>query len=337
MSKPSLKTKASLKLKASAAKKKAKKHSKKKAADALAGKMVSAAKKAEEEVDTRSWPLPLNTTVRVVSEEAGPLCFGREGDVKGFPDGKLHLFSAYGSFSVPASLVQAKNSGWASPRCWKGFNSMSRETLRGILRVTGALQMPLEEKSFDHVLVKVPSSLNVLLEEQHILWGWELLCWTWPLQTKEFALVEPALLYQLEVVSADSDWPHKAREQVLAGKCRLLCPIWSLKPNHWTLLEGERASPDEPWSLTYRDSLHPPFENALKQARTVAALLGVLDPALPPVNHSFQVSCECGWFVLSWMESIVASLSEGPASRLWPAELCKVWQKQRLPGDRQAL
>ena len=164
VSKPSLKTKPSLKLKASAAKKEAKKHSKKKAADALAGKMVSAAKKAEEEVDTRSWPLPLNTTVRVVSEEAGPLCFGREGDVKGFSDGKLHVFSA---FSVPASLVQAKNSGWASPRCWKGFNSMSRETLRGILRVTGALQMPLEEKSFDHVLVKVPSSFDVLGRTAH--------------------------------------------------------------------------------------------------------------------------------------------------------------------------
>eukprot|EP00439_Symbiodinium_sp_Y106_P044832 s6035_g5.t1 len=246
VSKPSLKTKASLKLKASAAKKKAKKHSKKKAADAVAAKMVSAAAKQaeDEEVDASSWPQPLNSTVRVVSEEAGPLCFGREGDVKGFSDG-MHLFSAYGSFSVPASLVQAKNSGWASPRCWKGFNSMSRETLRGILRVTGAknsgwasprcwkgfnsmsretlrgilrvtgaLQMPLEEKSFDHVFVKVPSSFDVLLEEQHILGGWELLSWTWPLETKEFALV----------VSANSDWPHKALEQVLAGKSACSAP-----------------------------------------------------------------------------------------------------------------
>ena len=127
MSKPSLKTKASLKLKASAAKKKAKKHSKKKAADAVAAKMVSAAAKQaeDEEVDASSWPQPLNSTVRVVSEEAGPLCFGREGDVKGFSDGKLHVFSA---FSVPASLVQANNAGWASPRCWKGFNSMSRKS-----------------------------------------------------------------------------------------------------------------------------------------------------------------------------------------------------------------
>ena len=215
VSKPSLKTKASLKLKASAAKKKAKKHSKKKAADAVAAKMVSAAAKQaeDEEVDASSWPQPLNSTVRVVSEEAGPLCFGREGDVKGFSDG-MHLFSAYGSFSVPASLAQAKNSGWASPRCWKGFNSMSRETLRGILRVTGALQMPLEEKSFDHVFVKVPSSFDVLLEEQHILGGWELLSWTWPLETKEFALV----------VSANSDWPHKALEQVLAGKSACSAP-----------------------------------------------------------------------------------------------------------------
>ena len=49
-----------------------------------------------------------------------------------------------------------------------------------------------------------------------------------------------------------------------------------MSPNHWTLLQGDRASPDEPWFLTYRDSLHPPSENALKQARTVAALLGVL-------------------------------------------------------------
>ena len=150
-------------------------------------------------------------------------------------------------------------------------------------KVTGALQMPLQEKSIQHVLVKVLTSFSVQLEEQHILWGWELLCcWTWPLQCKEFALLEPALLYQLEVVSADSDWPHKALEQLLAGKCRLLCPIWSLSPNHWTLLEGERASPDEPWSLTYRDSLHPPSEKALKQARTVAAL-----PPCEPLFSSF--------------------------------------------------
>ena len=194
--KPSAKTKPNLKLKASAEKKKVKKHSKKKAADALADKMVSATKKAEEtcdEVDTSSWPLPLDTTVRVVSEDAGPLYFGREGDVKGFSDGKLHLFSAYGTFSVPASLVQAKDSGWASPRCWKGFNSMSRETLRGILRVCGALQMPLEERSFDHILLKVPTCFSVLLEEQHLLWGWELLCWTWPLETKQFALTSSRL------------------------------------------------------------------------------------------------------------------------------------------------
>ena len=338
--KPSLKNpKPSKKFKASAKTKTAKKQSEKNQAETLANKLVSAAKKAEKPstVDTSSWPFPPDTQVRVVSEEAGPLFFSREGDVKGFSDGRLNLFSAYGTFSVPASLVKEKDSGWASPKSWKGFNSMSRETLQGILKVTGALHLALEEKAIDHLLIKVPTDFSVLLEEQHILWGWELLCWTWPLNCKQFSFIEPTLLYQLEVVSAASDWPHKALEQLLAGKCRLLCPIWSVSPNHWTLLEGERASPDRPWSLTYRDSLHPPSENGLKQARSVAALLGVLDPALVPVNASRQADNECGFFVLSWMELIVAGLSEGPASRLWPAELAKAWHKQRLLPLEKAL
>ena len=93
---------------------------------------------------------------------------------------------------------------------------------------------------------------------------------------------------------------------------------------------GFRVTADAAWSFTYRDSLPVPSENALKKAQDAAALLGVLDPLPQPANHASQKELECGWFVLSWMEQIVASVSEGPASRPYAAELAVSWQQKRL-------
>ena len=149
-----------------------------------------------------------------------------------------------------------------------------------------------------------------------------------PWQAASFAFLEPALLYQLQISDASAQWPVQALERLLKGKVKLLCPIWSSMPNHWTLLEGRRASADAAWSFTYRDSLPVPSENALKKAQDVAALLGVLDPLPQPANHASQQELECGWFVLSWMEQI--AISEGPASRPYAAELAVSWQQQRL-------
>ena len=125
----------------------------------------------------------------------------------------LPVFFSRGSLRFSCFLLRVQGLRFKTkPKAWKGFSARH-------FNFQGHQGLPLEDKAIQHVLVKVPTTFSVQLDEQHIHWGWELLCWNWPWpeQYKQLCFLESALLYQLEEVSSAADWPCKALQQV--GSC----------------------------------------------------------------------------------------------------------------------
>eukprot|EP00435_Cladocopium_sp_Y103_P031867 s500_g8.t1 len=222
-------------------------------------------------------------SVRVVSEEAGQVHFGFEGDVekqhfetRGKED-LIHMFSTK-VLNVKVGYLQKIEAAWQKAAPWKKFTHLSRVQAGAILDTLGLRPEPFVENT-DTLLEEFAHDND--LSEQHLHLAAQLFSWSFPAYTKDVQWVNPYLLRQIHGETLNPGdipgTPPKVFQdelKALASKALLiLLPVHSEHPNHWCLLAGSRATLEDDFSWRYRDTLLEFSKQGLANAKKFSELI----------------------------------------------------------------
>ena len=73
--------------------------------------------------------------VRVVSEKAGPLKYGRSGSVSNVKDGTASIMTEKGVISTQMEFLMLEDATWKKPRAYRTFQYITRASLQSMLQV----------------------------------------------------------------------------------------------------------------------------------------------------------------------------------------------------------
>ena len=268
--------------------------------------------------------LPKN--VRVISEAAGKINYGKEGKCTSISkDLVCAIITLSGTAFASADHVMEASPSW-KPIHWKQFKQLARLDKQEILESAGYIIKPFLD--YDKQMESTPPAADIELSDTHIMLSWGLIKWNYQVKTQDVSVIDPE--FSMEVFLKDhmamgksddiqeGEW-RKELIKISKVSSTTLIPINANL--HWTLLvimNGNQCS--------YIDTLKNESKECKRRAEVIAKIILGGEVTLVRRNEIYQDGNQCGYYVISYMEQAAAKKDHGPASTGWPAENQKQWK-----------
>ena len=268
--------------------------------------------------------LPKN--VRVISEAAGKINFGKEGKCTSIrKDLGCTSITLSGTAFASADHVMLVSPSW-KPIHWKQFKQLARLDKQEILDAAGYIIKPFLD--YDKEMESTPPAADIELSDTHIMPSWGLIKWQYQVKAQDLSVIDPE--FSMKFFLKDH-MAMGASDDIQEGECRkelikiskvsstTLIPINANA--HWTLLvvfNGNQCS--------YIDTLKNESKECRRRAEVIAKITLGDETTLVRRNQVYKDGNQCGYYVISYMEQTAARKDHGPASTGWPEESQKQWK-----------
>ena len=138
--------------------------------------------------------------VRVVSEKAGPLKYGRSGSVSNVKDGTASIMTEKGVISTQMEFLMLEDATWKKPRAHRTFQYITRASLQSMLQAIAAHPEPFVDTTYPLLGVDA----DTYLEDQHIVLAWAWMQWQLNIP-ESVQCLDPALMGKLTVNMTEMD------------------------------------------------------------------------------------------------------------------------------------
>ena len=268
--------------------------------------------------------LPKN--VRVISEAAGKINYGKEGKCTSISkDLVCAIITLSGTAFASADHVMEVSPSW-KPIQWKQFKQLARLDKQEILESAGYIIKPFLD--YDKEMESTPPEADIELSDTHIMLSWGLIKWNYQVKTQDVSVIDPEfsmkifLKDHMAMGKSDDIQEDAWRKELIRISKVSSTTIIPINANlHWTLLgimNGNQCS--------YIDTLKNESKECKRRAEVIAKIILGDEVTLVRRNEIYQDGNQCGYYVISYMEQTAAKKDHGPASTGWPAENQKQWK-----------
>ena len=268
--------------------------------------------------------LPKN--VRVISEAAGKINYGKEGKCTSISkDLVCAIITLSGTAFASADHVMEVSPSW-KPIQWKQFKQIARLDKQEILESAGYIIKPFLD--YDKEMESTPPEADIELSDTHIMLSWGLIKWNYQVKTQDVSVIDPEfsmkifLKDHMAMGKSDDIQEDAWRKELIRISKVSSTTIIPINANlHWTLLgimNGNQCS--------YIDTLKNESKECKRRAEVIAKIILGDGVTLVRRNEIYQDGNQCGYYVISYMEQTAAKKDHGPASTGWPAENPKQWK-----------
>ena len=267
--------------------------------------------------------LPKN--VRVISEAAGKINYGKEGKCTSISkDLVCTIITLSGTAFASADHVMEASPSW-KPIHWKQFKQLARLDKQEILESAGYTIKPFLD--YDKEMELTSPAADIELSDTHIMLSWGLIKWNYQVKIQDVSVIDPE--FSMKVFLKDHMAMRKS-DDIQEGEWRKELKIskassTTLTPInanlHWALLvimNGNQCS--------YIDTLKNEPKECRRRAGVIAKIILGDEVNLVRGNQVYQDGNQCGYYVISYMEQTAARKYHGPASTGWPEENQQQWK-----------
>ena len=311
-------------------------------------------KKKEDQKDDESWKqdliksedatpgiisaladLPKN--VRVISEAAGKINYGKEGKCTSISkDLVCTIITLSGTAFAPADHVMPVSPSW-KPIHWKQFKQLARLDKQEILESAGYIIKPFLD--YDKEMESTPPAADIELSDTNIMLSWGLIKWNYQVKTQDVSVIDPEFSMKIFLkdhmamgASDDIQEGEWRKELIKISKVSSTTLIPINANLHWTLLVIFNGN-----QVSYIDTLKNESKECRRRAEVLAKIILGDEITLVRRNQVYQDGNQCGYYVISYMEQSAARKDHGPASTGWPEENQKQWKMRYEKLHKQIL
>ena len=279
--------------------------------------------------------LPKN--VRVISEAAGKINYGKEGKCTSISkDLVCTIITLSGTAFASADHVMPVSPSW-KPIHWKQFKQLARLDKQEILESAGYIIKPFLD--YDKEMESTPPAADIELSDTNIMLSWGLIKWNYQVKTQDVSVIGPEFSMKIFLkdhmamgASDDIQEGEWRKELIKISKVSSTTLIPINANLHWTLLVVFNGN-----QVSYIDTLKNESKECKRRAEVLAKIILGDEITLVRRNQVYQDGNQCGYYVISYMEQSAARKDHGPASTGWPEENQKQWKMRYEKLHKQIL